>query len=105
MPPDDFEERAETLLVVDDDPNIHPLIDFYLEGVVERVLHAESPLAGLQCARKSRPSVVLLDIDMPGMTGFELCRELKRDEDTRDIPMSEARRGGNEGRARWDPHP
>ena len=87
MPPDDFEERAETLLVVDDDPNIHPLIDFYLEGVVERVLHAESPLAGLQCARKSRPSVVLLDIDMPGMTGFELCRELKRDEDTRDIPV------------------
>ncbi len=87
MPPDDFEERVETLLVVDDDPNIHPLIDFHLEGVVERVLHAESPLAGLQCARESRPSVVLLDIDMPGMDGFELCRELKRNEDTRDIPV------------------
>jgi len=84
------ERRAasrESLLVVDDDPNIHPLIDFYLEDVVDRILHAESPEAGLRCARECRPGVVLLDIDMPGMDGFEVCRELKRDEDTRDIPV------------------
>jgi len=87
MAPYDFEERVETLLVVDDDPNIHPLIDYHLDGVVERVLHAESSLAGLKCARESHPSVVLLDIDMPDMDGFELCRELKRDEETRDIPV------------------
>jgi diguanylate cyclase (GGDEF)-like protein len=77
----------ETLLVVDDDPNIHALIDFHLEDVVEQVLHAESPQAGLQCARECKPGVVLLDIDMPGMDGFEVCRQLKRDEDTRDIPV------------------
>ncbi len=76
--------RTETLLVVDDDPKIHPLIEFHLDGVVERILHAESPVAGLQIARHTKPDVVLLDIDMPRMDGFELCRELKADEDTRD---------------------
>ena len=85
--PEQRTTAGESLLVVDDDPDIHPLIDFYLENVVERILHAESPEAGLQCARECRPGVVLLDIDMPGMNGFEVCRELKRDEDTRDIPV------------------
>jgi PleD family two-component response regulator len=79
--------RVETLLVVDDDPKIHPLIDFHLEGVVERILHEESALAGLRRARDSKPDVVLLDIEMPGMDGFEVCRELKRAEQTRDIPV------------------
>jgi diguanylate cyclase (GGDEF)-like protein len=78
---------TETLLIVDDDPNIHPLIDFHLDGVVERILHAASPLVGLQLAKQYQPDVVLLDIDMPRMDGYALCRELKNDEDTRDIQV------------------
>ena len=78
------EPRIETLLVVDDDPKIHPLIDFHLEGVVEKILHAESPLVGLRMAQEHRPDVVLLDIDMPRMDGYAWCRALKSDEDTRD---------------------
>ncbi len=79
-----LEPRMETLLVVDDDPKIHPLIDFHLEGVVEKILHAESPLVGLRMAKEHLPDVVLLDIDMPVMDGYAWCRELKSDEDIRD---------------------
>jgi diguanylate cyclase (GGDEF)-like protein len=78
------DRRLETLLVVDDDPKIHPLIDFHLEGVVEKILHAKSPIVGLRMAREHLPDVVLLDIDMPRMDGYTWCRELKSDDDTRD---------------------
>jgi len=84
VPKKDSEPRKETLLVMDDDPKIHPLIDFHLEGVVEKILHAESPLVGLRMAKEHLPDVVLLDIDMPRMDGYAWCRELKSDEDTRD---------------------
>jgi diguanylate cyclase (GGDEF)-like protein len=84
LPEKKTEPHVETLLIVDDDPNIHPLIDLHLEGVVERILHADSARLGLQIARESRPDVVLLDIDMPQMDGYAVCRALKSDEDTQD---------------------
>ena len=77
-------DPVETLLIVDDDPMIHPLIDLHLEGVVDRILHAESAPVGLKIAKESRPDIILLDIDMPQMDGYAVCRELKGDEETRD---------------------
>jgi diguanylate cyclase (GGDEF)-like protein len=79
--------RETTILLIDDDPAVHNLIDFHLEGVVDRVLHAHHPVAGLLMAKDKRPDTILLDLNMPFMDGFEVCRELKESELTRDLPV------------------
>ena len=87
VPKKDSEPRKETLLVMDDDPKIHPLIDFHLEGVVEKILHAESPLVGLRMAKEHLPDVVLLDIDMPRMDGYQVCKVITGNDAFRHIPV------------------
>ncbi len=76
-----------TALLIDDDPNVHDLIDFHLEGVVDRIFHAEHPASGIALATHEMPDVILLDIEMPYMDGFQVCRELKQLALTRDIPI------------------
>ena len=67
-----------SVLVVDDSPDIHMLVEVRLrpEGVV--VHHAESGELGLKLARELKPDLILLDVDMPGLSGLDVCRELKR---------------------------
>ncbi len=79
--------NARTALCIDDDPVVHDLIDFHLEGVVDRILHAEHPASGLSLASHEAPDVILLDVEMPYMDGFQVCRELKQMSVTRDIPV------------------
>ena len=78
---------ATKLLAVDDDPHVHDLIAFHLDGVVDEILHAVLPEQGIQMAVEFAPDVILLDIEMPKLDGFEVCRRLKDDEVTRDIPV------------------
>ena len=52
-----------------------------------RMLSAETPEAGLQIARTQRPDLILLDIQLPGIDGYEVLRRLRADEATRDIPV------------------
>jgi PleD family two-component response regulator len=75
------------LLVIDDDPNAHDLTDYYLLGVVKEINHAMSGSEGISMAKTILPDVILLDIDMPDMDGYQVCRHLKEDEITRDIPI------------------
>ncbi|MEO2047738.1 MAG: diguanylate cyclase [Pirellulales bacterium] len=75
------------MLVIDDDPNTHDLTDYYMSGVVLETLHAMSGCEGIQIAQRSLPDAILLDIDMPGMDGYQVCRQLKEIEITRDIPI------------------
>lgn len=75
------------LLVIDDDPNAHDLTDYYLSEAVSETLHAFSGQEGVEFARSLSPDAVLLDIEMPGMDGFQVCRQLKEIDDTRDIPI------------------
>ena len=76
-----------TVLVIDDDEGIHPLTDAALEGVVEHVLHATRPEEGIRMAMDTPPSVILLDINLPTMSGLQVCRHLKEFAGTREVPI------------------
>jgi two-component system, sensor histidine kinase and response regulator len=78
---------APLLLVVDDDAvNVELLCDL-LEALGYRVLGAHGGEAALQAARERRPDLVLLDVMMPGMNGYEVCRRLKADPATAAVPV------------------
>jgi DNA-binding response OmpR family regulator len=76
-----------TVLVVEDDPVILRLLEvnFELEGFT--VLLAHDGAEGIELARQHRPDLVISDIMMPRTSGLELVSTLKRDDDTRAIPI------------------
>jgi sigma-B regulation protein RsbU (phosphoserine phosphatase) len=74
-----------TILVVDDSPiNLQVLVRT-LEGTRYRILAATSGKAALDIVQRIRPDLILLDVMMPGMDGFEVCRTVKANDATRDI--------------------
>jgi CheY-like chemotaxis protein len=75
------------VLVVDDDPEIVTFLAtlLELEGIESTV--ATSAAAALEKLERAVPSLVLLDIAMPDRDGLDLCRELKNDPRTRDVPV------------------
>jgi diguanylate cyclase (GGDEF)-like protein len=76
-----------TILVIDDDASIHTAVERRLEGVVDQVLKANSPTKGIQIAIQDKPDVILLDLNMPQIDGFKVCRHLQENPATRDIPI------------------
>jgi CheY-like chemotaxis protein/DNA-binding CsgD family transcriptional regulator len=81
------QERPPTILVVDDDEiNVH-IFKGYLEADYE-ILFATSGERALEIAASNdQPDLILLDIVMPGMDGYEVCARLRAGADTRDIPV------------------
>ena len=78
---------APLILVVDDNPlNVEPLCDL-LEAMGYRVARALDGVKALEMARTLEPDLVLLDIMMPGMNGFEVCQRLKENGRTARIPV------------------
>ena len=76
-----------TILIVDDIPaNVGMLLD-QLGRYGFRVLVAESGTSALKQVKHAPPDLILLDVMMPGMDGFETCRRLKMDDTTREIPV------------------
>jgi sigma-B regulation protein RsbU (phosphoserine phosphatase) len=73
-----------TILVVDDSPVNLRLVVRTLEGRGYRLLAAKNGRAALEIARRVHPELILLDVMMPEMDGFEVCRALKADPETRD---------------------
>ncbi|MBP6615889.1 MAG: diguanylate cyclase [Aquabacterium sp.] len=79
-------ERKPRLLVVDDQPtNIQVLYRVFADDC--QVFMATSGEQALHTAREEAPDVILLDVMMPDMDGYEVCRQLKQDNATRDIPI------------------
>lgn len=74
------------LLAVDDDASFLALLDAVFSYDYE-VSRASDGAAGLKLAHKDRPAVVLLDINMPNVTGVEMLRDLQSDAGTRNIPV------------------
>jgi PleD family two-component response regulator len=75
------------VLVVDDEPHIVKAIRFYLEDEDFEVLTATEGGEALELAEKHQPDLIILDVMMPCMDGFEVCRELRLRSRTRLIPV------------------
>ena len=78
---------GERILVVEDDPKVVIFVEDNLEHMGFKVLIARNGLEGLKKAREEKPDLLVLDVMMPEMDGYEVCRRLKADPKTRQIPI------------------
>lgn len=78
---------TQHVLVVEDEPEIAELIRFHLDrdGLAANVVH--SGRHGLEAIKRAPPDLVVLDLMLPDVGGLEICRRLKQQPDTRDIPV------------------
>ena len=67
-----------TILVIDDEPQIRRVLRSTLSSQGYVIIEAKTGEEGIEAARKSKPDLVLLDVNMPGMGGIETCREIRR---------------------------
>ena len=79
--------KAGRAVVIEDEPDILEVITYNLEREGFRVHTADDGEAGLALVKKRNPDVVLLDLMLPGRDGLEVCRALKADPVTREIPV------------------
>jgi DNA-binding response OmpR family regulator len=75
------------ILVVEDDIDILNLLTYNLAGAGFEAVVAQDGYEALTLARRRPPHLVILDLMLPGLDGFEVCKELKRSEATRKIPV------------------
>src|SRR3954471_4058844 len=76
-----------TVLIVDDNPQNVELLQAFLESLPVRIITAGDGLEALRQVEENNPDLVLLDIMMPQMSGFQVCRRLKTDPKTKDIQI------------------
>ena len=79
--------QTATILVVEDTPSELELMSHYLREEGYSVIHAVSAREALDKAAEQIPNVIVTDVVMPGMSGFELCRSLKRTTATAKVPV------------------
>lgn len=79
--------KIKRILVVDDDQTITVLLKRYLEKNNFEVTALNEASAGLEYAMTRKPDLVILDVMMPIINGFNFCRLLKAEEDCKDIPV------------------
>jgi DNA-binding response OmpR family regulator len=70
-----------TVLVVEDDPHTRELVRLYLDRDGHQVLTADNGTDGLEAARSESPDIVLLDLMLPGLNGWDVCQALRQDSD------------------------
>lgn len=80
-------DDAELILIAEDSTTQARWLEALLRGAGHRVVVTHDGLAALALAQRERPGIILADIDMPGMDGFEFCRRAKEDRALRSIPF------------------
>ena len=80
------EQEQDYILVVDDEPDMLQLLTDVLSDNGFTVRSANTGALAIQSVADKLPNLILLDINMPDMGGFEVCRRLKADERSRNIP-------------------
>jgi CheY-like chemotaxis protein len=84
---DKEQDKTPVILVVDDNKQNLELLQVYLEDVDCRSIPANDGPQALEIIAKEPPDLILLDVMMPKMSGFEVCRRIKNDPKTADIPV------------------
>lgn len=82
----DYTEQQPRILIVDDEPLNLKVLKQVLQDQY-RLSFAKNGMDALALIQQEKPSLILLDVMMPGMTGFEVCRQLKQDVATKHIPV------------------
>ncbi|MEL6555221.1 MAG: response regulator [Cyanobacteria bacterium J06621_11] len=85
--PQEMSAERSTILVVDDNPNNIRVLCRFLSDCNYRIAIAKSGEKALKRIHQISPDIILLDVMMPGIDGFETCRQLKQNPQTRDIPV------------------
>ena len=76
-----------TILIVEDEPDAAELLAFNLKSAGHEVTIADNGAKGLKCAQTIRPDLIVLDHMLPGMSGIEVCRALRANAETADVPI------------------
>ena len=76
-----------TILVVEDSPSELELISHFLNESGYKVIKATGGTEALKKLESEKPDAIITDVVMPGMSGFELCRSLKKNPDTQKVPI------------------
>ncbi len=79
--------NKKTILFIEDEEDIFEIVRYNLEKEGFKVLSAISGEIGQSKVLAHKPDLILLDLMLPGISGLELCKKLKQDENTRDIPV------------------
>lgn len=82
-----MEEKGKKILVIDDEPSLHEMLRVILELGGYQVVGSSPRVNGSHDFKEAKPDLIVLDLMMPEVDGFEILRRLKADEDTRDIPV------------------
>ena len=80
-------EQRKTVLVVEDSTAQASALKWLLEQAKLRTLCAPNGRAGVEMAQQHQPDIIILDLEMPEMGGFEACKHLKQNPQTADIPI------------------
>ncbi len=80
-------EKPSKILIADDNLQNCELLDAYLADEGYEIAMAHDGAETLKRVREWQPDLILLDIMMPKLSGYEVCQQLKQDEQTRDIPI------------------
>jgi DNA-binding response OmpR family regulator len=75
------------ILVVEDDPSCWRFIEYILQQEGYQVVQAKHGLEGIRKAQSEAPDLIVLDIMLPGIEGFEICRRLRADPQTAQLPI------------------
>ena len=78
---------ADRILVVDDEPEIVALVTYHLAKTGYRISTAAAGQDALDIARRERPALIVLDLMLPGMSGFDVLEQLRTDDSTRDVAV------------------